>query len=195
MASAVRLELYWIPLGAGAQVVRRSGRCYEAMVARRERRAPVPLFHSALIACSGGVRTVIEMTPVVDRFGPERRGVVAEGAVGSPWLGRWRLFRYEIRRWVGGEIPDLAHAVGGPVPISEDPAVVAHVLQSVAAVPTPVWGRDELGTGEMWNSNSVISWVVVRAGVLSAAGSPPGGGRAPGWSAGIVVAGRRAGRE
>jgi len=31
------------------------------------------------------------------------------------------------------------------------------VLETVARVPTPVWGRDELATGDMWNSNSVIA--------------------------------------
>ena len=32
-------------------------------------------------------------------------------------------------------------------------------------VPTPVWGRDELGTGDMWNSNSVISWAIACGGL------------------------------
>ena len=30
------------------------------------------------------------------------------------------------------------------------------VLAGLADVPTPVWGRDASGTGETWNSNSVI---------------------------------------
>src|SRR5438094_847798 len=51
-------------------------------------------------------------------------------------------------------------------------------------------GRDELSTGEMWNSNSVISWLLVMAGVAGRAGSPPNNGRAPGWHAGLVVARR-----
>jgi hypothetical protein len=29
----------------------------------------------------------------------------------------------------------------------------------------PVWGRDELGAGEMWNSNSLISWLIARSGL------------------------------
>jgi hypothetical protein len=53
-------------------------------------------------------------------------------------------------------------------------------------------GRDELHTGEMWNSNSVISWVLTQAGVLAEAGRPPGNGRAPGWDAGVLVAERDA---
>jgi hypothetical protein len=60
------------------------------------------------------------------------------------------------------------------------------------SVPTPTWGRDELDTGDMWNSNSVISWLLVQAGVGVDAIRPPAGGRAPGWDAGLVVA-RRAG--
>jgi len=44
------------------------------------------------------------------------------------------------------------------------------VLDLVAQVPTPVWSRDELQTGGMWNSNSVIAWLVVRSGIDSGLG-------------------------
>jgi hypothetical protein len=64
------------------------------------------------------------------------------------------------------------------------------VLDLVAQVPTPVWGRDELATGDMWNSNSVIAWVIARSGIDTEAIKPPAGGRAPGWQAGLVVARR-----
>ena len=67
-------------------------------------------------------------------------------------------------------------------------AVGLQSLGRLPQVPTPVWGRDELRTGEMWNSNSVVSWVLTSTGLADAAGVPPGGGRAPGWSAGIKVA-------
>ncbi len=76
----------------------------------------------------------------------------------------------------------------------------ARVLEVVSQVSTPVWGRDELGTGEMWNSNSVIAWVVARSGLGVDAIQPPVphrnrlGGRAPGWKAGVEVA-RRQGKE
>jgi hypothetical protein len=66
------------------------------------------------------------------------------------------------------------------------------VLDLVAQVPTPVWGRDELGNGEMWNSNSVIAWVIARSGIDTSPIRPPAGGRAPGWRAGLAVAGRQA---
>ncbi len=57
-------------------------------------------------------------------------------------------------------------------------------------MPTPVWGRDELHTGDMWNSNSVTAWLLARAGLDAVAGQPPAGGRAPGWQAGLVTARR-----
>ena len=43
----------------------------------------------------------------------------------------------------------------------------------------------------MWNSNSVVSWLIVRSGLDVDAIELPPGGRAPGWDAGIVVARRR----
>jgi hypothetical protein len=54
-----------------------------------------------------------------------------------------------------------------------------------------VWGRDELRAGEMWNSNSVISWLIARSGLDVESIRPPARGRAPGWRAGVVVAIRR----
>jgi hypothetical protein len=112
---------------------------------------------------------------------------VAEGAVGAAWAGRLRLFRYEVRRWRDGLIPDLAEAVGEPRRVVDRADRARRLLDLVARVPTPVWGRDELGTGEMWNSNSVVAWLIARTGVGIA---PPDGGRAPGWRAGVVLAGR-----
>ena len=186
-----QLDLYWIPLGAGARVVRASGRVYEACAARAQDRPPRPLFHSALVAYLPEGRYTMEMTPIPrDGVGADR-GVVGEGPVGSRLLGRFRIFRYELRRWLDGTIPDLPYAVDSPVPITADEPVIQRVLTLLADVPTPVWGRDELRAGEMWNSNSVISWVLDRAGVLERAGSPPRHGRAPGWDAGIRVARRR----
>jgi hypothetical protein len=56
-------------------------------------------------------------------------------------------------------------------------------------MPALVWGRDELGAGEMWNSNSMISWLIACTGLDVASIKPPAGGRAPGWNAGVVAAG------
>lgn len=185
-----RLDLYWIPLGAGARVVRLSGRLYETLAALAQRRPRSDLYHSALVATVSTVRTVVEMAPIPDGSGRTARGVVAEGAVGLHRLRPLRVFRYEIRRWPAGVIPDLACAVSSPVQVADDLAHVQNVLDLVALVPTPVWGRDELGLGEMWNSNSVISWVLAHAGLLASAGRPPSNGRAPGWDAGVRAATR-----
>ena len=138
------VELLWIPLGAGQHVVRLSGRAFEALIAFVQHRPACDLYHSALVITVPGGRYVIEMTPVPDRHG-DQRGVVAEGAVGSAWLGMLRVFRYEIHRWHDGVIPDADQATAGGV----DTTLLA----------------------------------------------PPNGGRAPGWDAGLVVAGRTANAE
>ena len=184
------LDLYWIPLGAGQRVVETSGRIYERLVALAARRPRRDLYHSALVATTAQGRVTIEMAPQPDDGGRRDRGVVAEGAVGSRWLGRLRVFRYEVRQWRDGEIPDLGYAVASPVRVTDDPQRVTEVLDLVALVPTPVWGRDELRLGEMWNSNSVVSWVLTQAGLLDDAGELPRNGRAPGWDAGVAAARR-----
>jgi hypothetical protein len=43
----------------------------------------------------------------------------------------------------------------------------------------------------MWNSNSLISWLIVRAVLDVDAVHPPAGGRAPGWDAGVILARRQ----
>lgn len=187
MGAAV--NLYWLPLGAGGHFVRINGRIYEAIKARIEHRQRFDLYHTALQVDLGGERFVIEQTPEPDLSG-EGRGVVAEGAVGSRWAGRFRLFRYEIRLWRGGHIPDVAEAVDSPRSLSTDEASARRVLDTVPKVPTLVWGRDQLGTGEMWNSNSIVAWVIARSGLEVESIQPPTGGRAPGWQAGVVVAQR-----
>jgi hypothetical protein len=135
-------------------------------------------------------RFVIEMTPIRPSDDAER-GVVAEGAVGTRAAGRFSLFRYEVRRWRDGTIPDIAEAVDSPQRLSDDPDCARRLLDLVPQVPTAVWGRDELRAGEMWNSNSLISWLIVRSGLDVDSIEPPLGGRAPGWRAGIVVAHRQ----
>jgi hypothetical protein len=184
-----QLDLYWVPLGAGARLVRASGTIYEALSAGRQRRTRQALYHSALVAQTEKGRYFLEMAPVPDSHGI-RRGVVAEGPVGLRALGRFRVFRYELRRWLDGEIPDLRYAVASPVPISRDGPAIDEVLELLPLVPRSTWGRDEMRTGEMWNSNSVVSWLLARTGLLAAAGQPPRRGRAPGWGAGIVAAKR-----
>jgi len=186
---AATVDLYWIPLGAGARVVRLSGKLFEAISAALQRRQPCDLYHSALVIVVPEGRFVIEQTPVPYPDG-RQHGAIVEGAVGTRFAGRFRLFRYEVRRWRDGSIPDLAHAVSSPVRVTNDLARATKILYLVPTVPPLVWGRDERHTGEMWNSNSVISWLLASAGIDAGRIEPPRRGRAPGWRAGLVVAGR-----
>lgn len=182
------VDLYWLPLGAGGHSVRLNGKVFEyfaVALARRDRR---DLYHSALIVANEDARWTIEL-------GPEQKGEhgrVAGGSVGSVILGSLRLFRYEARCWRDGIIPDIDEAVASPVRLSTDPEVASRILDLAPKIPTLVWGRDELGTGEMWNSNSVTSWLLERAGVDTDRIEMPPNGRAPGWDAGVIVARRAA---
>jgi hypothetical protein len=185
------VDLYWLPLGAGGHFVRMNGRVFEAVSARLERRRPCNLYHSALEVHVPEGRFVIEQAPVRDSKG-WARGVVAESAIGSRWAGRFRIFRYEVRRWRDGVIPDVDEAVASPQRLTDDPDLAQRVLDLAAQIPTPVWGRDELDVGEMWNSNSVIAWLIARCGLPAESIDPPAGGRAPGWCAGLAVARREA---
>lgn len=184
------VDLYWIPLGAGAggALVRWCGRLYEALAAAIARRPRHDLFHSALEVHVDGLTTVVEMAPVWATRGD--RGVVAEGPVGHERLGRSRLFRYEVRCWHQGSIPDVAAAVGGPLRVTSDPGKARDVLGLVPRFPPRTWGRDELAVGDMWNSNSLVSWLLARAGLEISHIGPPDGGRAPGWHAGLIAARR-----
>jgi hypothetical protein len=79
--------------------------------------------------------------------------------------------------------------------------VARRLVELAPELPCPVWGRDELRLGEMWNSNSVVAWLLVRAGIDPDGVRPPAGGRAPGWGAGVAaarqaeLASRRSGSE
>jgi hypothetical protein len=189
--SEVGIDLYWLPLGAGGWFVRLNGRIYEAVTALAERRRPLDLYHSALEVRVPEGRFVIENCwpiPDGDRAG---RGVAVDGPVLSRRLARRRVFRYEVRRWRAGVIADADEAVASPQRLSDDPLLAHRLLELVDDLPSPVWGRDELGTGEMWNSNSVIAWLLARSGLPVDEVRPPAGGRAPGWEAGLVVSRRQ----
>ena len=181
------VDLYWIPLGAGANFVRLNGQIYETVSALAQRRPRCEILHSALVIALDDDRFVVEMTPVAREPGDER-GVVMEGPVGAKALGRFRLFRYEVRRWRNGVIPDLEYAIASPVRATADAPTSARVLEVLPGVPPLVWGRDELGSGEMWSCNSIISWALARAGVDVAHLPLPPRGRAPGWEIGVRVA-------
>jgi hypothetical protein len=183
---AMGVDLYWIPLGAGGHVVAFNGRVFEALAAARARRSRCALYHAALMVDARGTRYAIEL-------GPWSGGAAVSGPVGACWAGRLRLFRYGLRCEPGGTIPDLAWAVGGAHALTADPGAAARIVALAPRVPRLTWGRDEAGTGEMWNSNSVIAWLLASAGLPAGTLRPPAGGRAPGWAAGVELArlGRR----
>ena len=186
-------DLWWIPVGAGGHVVIHTSRWWELTRAAREHRAPRPLFHAALEVCDGDHRYAIEMTPAWgNRI--RSRGVVATGPVGSTVLGRLRLFRYEIRCWEDGIIPDLALTSVPPHRIALTASRARTVLDRVRAVPRFTWGRDPLRIGDMWNSNSLISYALEASGLDVSALRPPDDGSAPGWASGIAAARRSGGR-
>ena len=184
------VDLYWLPLGAGGHSVRLNGRVFEAVAARLARRPPCDLYHSALVVRVPDGRFVIEQAPVRDKQRRRAR----------------RCCRRCGRKPLGGTFPDLplrgaplarrsdpGHRRGRrePTALTDDPLLAQRVLDLVPAVPRLVWGRDESQAGEMWNSNSLISWLIARSGLHVESVRPPAGGRAPGWDAGLVVARRQ----
>jgi hypothetical protein len=188
IGSRYGIDLLWIPLGAGGWFIRFNGRVWEAAQARRESRDPQDLYHSALEVHVPDGRYVVENAwPIPDLRGASR-GVVVEGPVFSRRLGRLRVFRYEVRCWPEGTIYDASWAVGGPKRITDDVQAAQRVLEVLSSMPPRVWGRRVPEAGDMWNSNSTVSWALTRSGVEAEALSPPLGGRAPGWGAGVCVA-------
>jgi hypothetical protein len=185
------VDLYWLPLGAGGHFVRMNGRVYEALVALRAKRPRRDLYHSALIVTVPAGKFVIEQAWPIPSGEKAGRGVVVEGPVGTRIVRTLRFLRYEVRRWRDGVIADINEAVASPQRLTDDIVVAERLLELVPEVATPVWGRDEIGAGEMWNSNSLISWLIVRAGLDIDTVQPPAGGRAPGWDAGVILARRQ----
>ena len=182
------IRLHWIPLGAGGYAVRWSGRVFERCAARVTHRAPRDLVHAALEVWLDEERWTVEMAPAWAAGG---RGAAVTGPVGLRVLGWSRLFRYEVRLWPGGVIPDLAEAVTSVV-VATTEAQTRGLLAAGGRVPALTWGRDELGLGEMWTSNSVVAWLLATSGHAVGAIPLPAGARAPGWDAGCryAVSGR-----
>ena len=141
-----RVELLWLPLGAGGPAaVRAGGWTYEHWAARRDGREPVRLFHSALRVTRGATAYVVEVAPEWSQPGVDR-GVVAGGAVGSRLLGVSRWFRYEVRAWPGGVLPDEQYAVGTAALATD---AVAHAVASWPPCPTC---RPRSGAATSWAS-------------------------------------------
>src|SRR5215208_6378474 len=104
------IDLYWLPLGAGGHSVRLNGRVFEAVSAGLARRPRLDIYHSALEVRLDGARYVIESAPI-PTGDPARCGIVAQGPVGSAAAGRVsRIFRYGVRLWRDGSIPDVNEA-------------------------------------------------------------------------------------
>ena len=182
------MDLYWIPLGAGGHFVRLNGKMYEALSARRGGRAPQELYHSALEVRLPEGWWVIEMAWPIPKGPGTERGAVVECPVFWNRAARWRWLRYEIRCWHNGSIPDIRYAIGDPVRVSGRAATARRVLTLAAMVPPLVWGRDAFDTGDMWNSNSCIAWLLECGGIETSHVHPPNGGRVPGWDAGVMAA-------
>ena len=187
-ALSIEIDLFWIPLGAGGTgFVRLNGRIYETVRALLEKRPRQDLYHSALqVQVPEGRFTIENAWPSPDSD-TAARGVVGEGPVFSSWMATMRPFRYEVRCWRDGIIADIDAAVVSPLVVSDDQEVAHRLLDLVPAVPRLVWGRDQLATGDMWNSNSVIAWLLAASGLSLDGIQPPTGGRAPGWQAGLAV--------
>ena len=155
--------------------------------ARRQHRRPRDLYHSALevVTPERSVHHRDDADPGPRRPRSRRRRrrcrryrvgpIAARLPLRDPPLARWR----HPRRCVCDRQP---RAGCRTTRLSPD-----RVLERALSIPTPVWGRDEQHAGEMWNSNSVTSWLLTRSGIDIDDLRPPRNGRAPGWDAGRVA--------
>ena len=183
------VDLYWLPLGAGGQFVRLNGRIYERLAAWAQRRPARDLYHSALeievpgrkVCRRAGTCPRPEWQATRCRRRRPRGQPLGWALQDLPLRGSALARRTHSRRCRGGGQPPSPNQRRGSC------AACARVGRPDS---TPVWGRDELGTGEMWNSNSVIAWLIARSGMDAESIEPPPGGRAPGWHAGLEVARR-----
>ena len=123
----------------------------EPCCAPLDHRRPLDLYHSALEVTVPEGRFVIEDLWPIPKATGASRGVTVAGPVWNRHLGRFRAFRYEVRRWYEGTIADADEAVESPRRLSDDEDQARRVLAMTVHVPAFVWGRDELGIGEMWN--------------------------------------------
>ncbi|MEH6793256.1 MAG: hypothetical protein V7694_03885 [Rhodococcus sp. (in: high G+C Gram-positive bacteria)] len=182
----IGLDLYWLPLGAGGRSVRWNGRILEGASALIDHRTAHDLYHSALVIHLPPNRYVVEMTPVWNEPAVDR-GVVVEGPVGMRFAQRYGIGRYEVHCWKNGTIADIGEAVESPRRLATDASSCRRAIDAAESVPGLIWGRDERRTGERWNSNSVVAWVLMRSGVDASSIHPPVNGAAPGWNAGVVA--------
>ena len=142
-------------------------------------------YHSALevqlVENNECVRYVIELQNYVE-------GAEAQQAVGQVLSGGFGSFVnalvgrvYGIRKWKNGQIEDIDTAAPNPRLVTDDCRAVERVLSLVTQIPTHDYGLD-------WTSNSVISWLLERAGLDPNTLPPPPGGIRPGWEEGAAAA-------
>lgn len=180
------LELYWIPVAAGTSRAQQASlRFWEGFEAARARRRRAVLYHSALKFRLDGQRFTLELMPAFIRTDAPP---LMTGPVGVRGADRLRLFRYQLVCLPVDALPDEQWAVESPVRLSADSGAVRRVIELAPCVPRYAWGRRQRGTREMWTSDSVVSWLLVKAGVDLSRVHPPRGGRAPGWDAGKQLA-------
>lgn len=183
------VELLWLPVGVETNRFQQASlRLWEAFEAARARRRRCRLVHAGLRLCPG------ESGPFTLELMPAWQGgrgtPLATGSVGFRGADRFALFRYQLHCDDGGTFPDERWAIGEPLVVSRESGVPERILALAAKVPRYTWGRRVRGTSEMWTSDSVVSWLLTRAGIDLAQFGPPPGTRAPGWQAGLEIARR-----
>jgi hypothetical protein len=108
--------------------------------------------------------------PIPDARGATR-GVAVEGPVGSRRLTASALFAMRFGAGTRASSPISLKRVESPQGLITDENQAHRILELVPTVPPLLWGRDELGVGDMWNSNSVVSWLLARRGAAIFGGS------------------------
>ena len=174
------VDLHWIPLGAGGHSVKYNGRAYEAIKAVMERRPRQALFHAALTVDVDGETYAIEIAPSPDDD-LESRGVVVTGPVGSRHLGRLPALPLRGPLLARRLDPGPAYEVATQR-VTTDRTKARAVVALAPQTPRLTWGRDELHVGDMWNSNSVVAWLLTngpRIDIHPQLGDRPA--VAPGW--------------
>ncbi|MEM9073776.1 MAG: hypothetical protein AAGE52_35120 [Myxococcota bacterium] len=142
-------------------------------------------YHSALevqrVENGECVRYVIELQNYVEGAQAQQDvGQVLSGGFG-PFVSAFAGRIYGIRKWKNGEIEDIDTAAPNPRVVTDDCNAVDRVLALVTQIPTHDYGTD-------WTSNSVISWLLERAGLNPNTLPPPPGGIRPGWEEGAAAA-------
>jgi len=180
-----KVELFWLPVGAGTHFQRASLIAYDWLLAHIARRPRAAFVHAALKVRLEGRTHTLELMPVPRR---QETAPLITGPVGLRIAGRLRMFRYQLLCQEASTLPDERWAIESPNVIGRGAAFAETILSIAAQVPAHTWGRRVAGTTEMWTSDSAISWLLCRAGVDIREINPPSQTQAPGWAAGIQVA-------